>query len=32
MKSSIYTNIAEQFKIYINPLLPDEIDEVEIDF
>ena len=29
---SIYTNIAEQFKIYVNSLLPDEIDEIENNF
>ena len=28
----IYTNIAEQFKIYINSLPPNEIDEIENDF
>ena len=30
--NSIYTNIAEQIKIYINSLPPDEIDEMENDF
>ena len=30
--SSVYTNIAEQFKIYINSLPPDEIDEIKNDF
>ena len=30
--SSAHTNIAEQFKIYINSLPPDEIDEIENDF
>ena len=30
--SSICTNIAEQFKIYLNSLSPDEIDENENNF
>ena len=30
--SSIYINIAEQFKIYVNSFPPDEIDEIENDF
>ena len=30
--ASTYTNIAEQFQIYLNLLLPDEIDEIEDDF
>ena len=30
--SSIYTNIAEQFKIYLNSLPPDEIDKIENNF
>ena len=29
---SIYTNIAEQFKIYLNSLMPNETDEIENDF
>ena len=29
---SIYTNIAEQFKIYLNSLPPDKIDEIENNF
>ena len=28
----IYTNIAEQFKIYVDSLLLDEIDEIENDW
>ena len=27
-----YANMAEQFKIYLNSLPPDEIDEIENDF
>ena len=30
--NSIYTDIAEQIKIYTNSLPPDEIDEIENDF
>ena len=30
--ASTYTNKAEQFKIYLNSLSPDEIDETENDF
>ena len=30
--ASTYANIAEQFKIYLNSLPPDEIDEIENDF
>ena len=30
--ASTYPNIAEQFKIYLNSLSPDEIDETENDF
>ena len=29
---SIYTNIAQQFKIYVNSLLLDKIDVIENDF
>ena len=29
--ASTYANIAEQFKIYVNSLPPDEIDEIEND-
>ena len=29
--ASTYANIAEQFKIYVNSLPPDEIDETEND-
>ena len=29
---STYENLAEQFKIYVNSLTPDEIDELERDF
>ena len=28
----IYTNIAEQFKIYVDSLLLDQIDEIENDW
>ena len=30
--ASTYANVAEQFQIYLNSLLPDEIDEIENDF
>ena len=30
--SSIYANIVEQFKIYVNSLMPDKIDEIEDNF
>ena len=30
--ASTYANMAEQFKIYLNSLPPDEIDETENDF
>ena len=30
--ASTYANIAEEFKTYLNPLPPDEIDEIENDF
>ena len=30
--ASTYANMAEQFKIYLNSLPPDEIDEIENDF
>ena len=30
--NSIYSNIAEQFKIYLDSLASDEIDEIENDF
>ena len=30
--ASTYANIVEQFRIYLNSLLPDEIDEIKIDF
>lgn len=29
---SIYANIVEQFKIYVNSLMPDKIDEIEDSF
>lgn len=29
---SIYANIVEQFKIYVNSLMPDKIDEIEDNF
>ena len=29
---SVYTNIAEQFTIYVNSLPPDKNDEIEDDF
>ena len=30
--NSIYSNIAKQFKIYLDSLASDEIDEIEKDF
>ena len=30
--ASTHANMAEQFKIYLNPLQPDKIDETENDF
>ena len=30
--ASTYANVAEQFKIYLNSLPSDEIDEIESDF
>ena len=27
--SSVYTNVAEKFKIYLNSLTPDKIDEIK---
>ena len=30
--ASTYTNIAEQFKVYLDSLPPDEIDDIENDF
>ena len=30
--ASTYANMAEQFKMYLNSLPPDEIDEIENDF
>ena len=30
--SSIYTNTAEQFKIYVNSILPNEINETKNGF
>ena len=30
--SFIYTNIAEQFKIYVNSIMPNEIGEIKNDF
>ena len=32
MYASTYFNMAEQFKIYLNSLPPEEIDEIENDF
>ena len=32
MYALVYANIAEQFKIYLNSLPPDKIDEIENDF
>ena len=32
MYALTYANIAEQFKIYLNSLPPDDIDEIENDF
>ena len=32
MYASTYANIAEQFKIYLNSLPPDKIDEIENNF
>ena len=29
---SIYANIVEKFKIYVNSLMPDKIDEIEDSF
>ena len=29
---SLYANIVEQFKIYVNSLMPDKIDEIEDNF
>ena len=30
--ASTYANVAQQFKIYLNSLPPDELDEIENDF
>ena len=32
MYGFIYSNIAEQFKIYLGSLAPDKIDKIENDF